>query len=92
MNTPETMVKGKVEFKSHVLAQMLGMTQGSVPAPKTKNTTSSVALEAEIRTAYGNIDTLANEMAKEVKRGKSLDRILPKMCEEHRSVAVEFSA
>ena len=93
MNTPKKMVEGKVEFKSHVLKRMLEMTQASVPSPNTKNTTSSVALEAEIRASYDRIATLANEISREVKSGKSLERILPKMCKSQlNESAVEFSA
>ena len=80
MNTPEKMVTGKVEFKSHVLERMLQMTADNVPTPKTKHTTSSVALEAEIRATYDRIAELTEEISIEVKSGKSLDRILPKMC------------
>lgn len=85
MNTPEKMVTAKVQFKTGLLGRIGQATAAHVPAPKTTNTTSAVALEAQIRAAYGNIAELSNKIAKEIKSGKSLDRVIPRMCKSRLS-------
>lgn len=80
MNTPEKMVNGKLEFKSNVLKRLLSMDKASVPTPKSKHTTSSVILEAEIRASFDRIEARSKAISKEMKSGKSLDRIVARMC------------